>query len=69
MLINETNSKEIIKSLEYLINLSEKDYSNMSFNCRKLAKDIFDVKIILMFFLNISSNNFPKIIASTMLVT
>ena len=30
---------------------------------------IFDVKIILMFSLNISSNNFPKIIASTMLVT
>jgi len=52
MLINETNSKEIIKSLEYLINLSEKDYSNMSFNCRKLAKDMFDVKIIIKEYIN-----------------
>ena len=52
VLINEPNSNQIIKSLEYLINLSEKDYSKMSINCRKLAENTFDVKLIIKKYIN-----------------
>ena len=57
VLINEPNSNQIIKSLEYLINLSEKDYSKMSINCRKLAENTFDVKLIIKKYINQISKN------------
>jgi len=38
---------EIIKSLKYFFSLSEKDYQNMSLNCRKLAEEVFDVRIVI----------------------
>ena len=47
ILINKTDSNEIIKSLKYFFSLSEKDYQNMSLNCRKLAEEVFDVRIVI----------------------
>ena len=52
MIVKGEDQLDLINAIEYMINLNKISYDQISFNCRNLAKENFDVNLIIKKYLN-----------------